>query len=141
MINRIYGENALFAAWGFALVSSLAVLFIGEVLGKTPCVLCWYQRAFMFPLAVILGIAAWRSDFGIRSYAIPLAAIGAAVAVWHLGLYIGVIPEAIQPCTETGPSCTSEDMLVFGIPIPLLSIAAFATIIVLLLAARPETQK
>jgi disulfide bond formation protein DsbB len=141
MINRIYGENALFAAWGFALVSSLAVLFIGEVLGKTPCVLCWYQRAFMFPLAIILGIAAWRSDFGIRSYAIPLAAIGAAVATWHLGLYIGVIPEAIQPCTETGPSCTSEDMLVLGIPIPLLSIAAFATIIVLLLAARPEKQK
>ena len=48
----------LFAAWLIALVSTLAALFIGEVMGQAPCVLCWFQRAFMFPLAVILLIAA-----------------------------------------------------------------------------------
>lgn len=138
MTLRISGEPALFAAWAVALGASLSVLFIGEVLGQTPCVLCWYQRAFMFPLAIILGIAAWRADFGIRVYAIPLAAIGAGIALWHLGLYVGLIPEAVQPCAATGPSCTSDDMLVLGIPLPLLSLAAFATIIALLLAARQE---
>ena len=31
----------------------------------------------MYPLALILGIAAWRGDWGIRRYVAPLAAIGA----------------------------------------------------------------
>ena len=133
------GELALFAAWAVALIATLSVLFIGEVLGQTPCVLCWYQRAFMFPLAVILGIAAWRADFTIRIYAIPLAIIGAGIALWHLGLFMGLIPEAIQPCTADGPSCTDENQLFLGMPIPLLSFAAFSAIIILLLAAQPES--
>lgn len=134
-------ETAIFAAWLIALISSLAVLFIGEVLGQAPCILCWFQRAFMFPLAVILGISVLRGDPDVRIYAIPLAMIGAGIALWHLGLFAGIIPEAVQPCTLAGPSCTSEDMLVLGLPIPLLSPAAFATIIALLLAARTETPK
>ena len=133
------GELALFAAWAVALIATLSVLFIGEVLGQTPCILCWYQRAFMFPLAVILGIAAWRADFTIRIYAIPLAIIGAGIALWHLGLFMGLIPEAIQPCTADGPSCTDENQLFLGMPIPLLSFAAFSAIIILLLAAQPES--
>lgn len=141
MKTGVSGELALFVAWAVALIATLSALFIGEVLGQTPCVLCWYQRAFMFPLAVMLGIAAWRVDFGIRIYAVPLAAIGAGIALWHLGLFIGFIPEAIQPCTADGPSCTDEKQLFLGMPIPLLSLAAFAAIIFLLMAAQPESDK
>src|SRR3546814_8048204 len=47
------------AAWTVALVSSLAVLFIGEVMGQAPCNLCWFQRVFVFPLAQ-LGRASCR---------------------------------------------------------------------------------
>ena len=54
-------ETALAAAWIVALGSSLAVLYIGEVLGQAPCSLCWFQRAFMFPLAVVLGLAPART--------------------------------------------------------------------------------
>lgn len=53
---RFSGEMALVLAWIVSLVATLAVLFIGEVLGQTPCVLCWFQRAFMFPLVVVLGL-------------------------------------------------------------------------------------
>jgi len=126
--NRNSSEHWLFAAWVLALVSTLAVLFIGEVLGQTPCVLCWYQRAFMFPLAVILGIAVWRSDMTIWVYGLPLALIGAAIALWHLGLYYGLIAESIQPCTASGPSCIDEGMVILGLPIPLLSLGAFSAI-------------
>ncbi len=95
---RMSGETALGLAWIIALVASLAVLFIGEVLGQTPCVLCW------------------------------LALGGGAIALWHMGLYVGLVPERIQPCTATGPSCTDDNQLVFGIPIPLMALAAFALI-------------
>ena len=66
--------NLLLLTWLVALVSTLSALFIGEVMGQAPCVLCWFQRAFMFPLAVILAIASYRSDFTVWRYALPLTA-------------------------------------------------------------------
>ncbi|MBK0327187.1 disulfide bond formation protein B [Rhodobacteraceae bacterium F11138] len=127
-MKRIAGDMAIGLAWTVAMTASLAVLFIGEVLGQTPCMLCWFQRAFMFPLAIILGLGLWWSDHGVGRYGIALALGGAAVAVWHLGLYAGVVPEQIQPCTATGPSCTDDNQLVFGIPIPLMALVAFTVI-------------
>ena len=127
-MNRISGETALGLAWLIALVASLAVLFIGEVLGQTPCVLCWFQRAFMFPLAIVLGLGLWWRDGRVGRYGIALALGGGAIALWHMGLYVGLVPERIQPCTATGPSCTDDNQLVFGIPIPLMALAAFALI-------------
>ncbi len=118
----------LFAVWSVALVSTFGVLFVGEVLGQAPCNLCWGQRAFMFPLAVVLGIACWRSDAQVWLYALPLAAIGGLIAAFHLLLYWNVIPRAIEPC-GSGPSCTSGEMTVLGtIPLPLLSLLAFTMI-------------
>jgi len=126
----------LFLAWAIALVSTLAVLFIGEIMGQEPCVLCWYQRAFMFPLAVVLAVACYLPDPGIWRYGLPLALFGWAAAAWHTLLVAGVIEEALVPCGE-GVSCTSADMMIFGVvPIPLLSVGAFSAIIILLLLVR-----
>jgi disulfide bond formation protein DsbB len=130
----------LFLAWLVALVSTLAVLFIGEIMGQAPCVLCWYQRAFMFPLAVVLGVACYRSDSGVWRYGLPLAVFGGAIAAYHTLLVAGVIPQPLQPCGE-GISCTSEDMMIFSVvPIPLLSVGAFGAIATLLLLVRKGPQ-
>ncbi len=127
----------IFAAWLIALVSTLGVLFIGEVMGQTPCSLCWYQRIFMFPLAIILGLAAWRNDGGVWLYALPLSVLGGLIAAYHTLLFSKIIPEPITPCTASGPSCSGQDMLVFGVvPLPLLSLIAFTLIAVLMLARR-----
>ena len=126
----------LFLSWLVALVSTLAVLFIGEIMGQEPCVLCWYQRAFMFPLAVVLGVACYLNDPGVWRYGLPLAIFGWAFAAYHTLLVAGVIPTALEPCGE-GTSCTSDDMMIFSVvPIPLLSVGAFSAIIILLLLIR-----
>lgn len=123
---------SLFLAWGFAVVSTLGALFVGEVMGQTPCVVCWYQRAFMFPLAIILGVAAFRSDFTAWRYSIPLAGIGALLALYHSLLYVGVISETLSPCSR-GVSCASEDMVVLGLlPLPILSLGSFLAIAALI---------
>jgi disulfide bond formation protein DsbB len=127
-MHRITSEFALASAWLIALFSSLAVLFIGEVLGQTPCLLCWYQRAFMFPLPIILGLGLWWNDPKVGRYGVALALGGGAIAAWHIGLYLDLIPQAIQPCTATGPSCTDDNQLVMGIPIPALALLAFTAI-------------
>lgn len=120
--------SALLIAWLIALASSLGALFIGEIMGQAPCSLCWFQRTFMFPLAIILGLATYRSDRSVLPYALALAAVGGAIALYHFLLYAGVITEAIQPC-GAGPSCSDAAMTVLGsVPIPLLSLVAFAAI-------------
>jgi len=130
----------LFSAWSVALAASLGALFIGEVLGQEPCNLCWYQRIAMFPLAVILGLACLYNDFAIRRYALPLALAGVGVALWHTLLYVGLISEAIVPCSVDGPSCTDANMTIMGLPLPMISLASF-TVITLLLTLTPNISK
>jgi disulfide bond formation protein DsbB len=127
------GQSALALAFLVALAATLGALFIGEVLGRMPCTLCWYQRIAMFPLVVILGVAALRDDLSARLTAAPLAVIGLGVAAWHSGLYAGLIPQAIAPCTKDGPSCTdAAAQTVLGLPLPYLSLVAFAAILLCL---------
>ena len=115
-----------------ALAATAGALFIGEIMGQVPCHLCWFQRVFMFPLAVILGIATFREDGGIWRYALPVAVIGWLIASFHSLLYAGILPEAIKPCAQ-GPSCSGADMTILGLPLPYLSLAAFTAIAVLLI--------
>ena len=128
----------LFAAWLLALAASLAVLFVGEVMGQAPCSLCWFQRAFMFPLAIVLGVACLRQDATAWLYALPLALGGLLVAGFHSLLYAGLIPERITPCSQ-GVSCTSADMTILGgLPLPVLAALTFGGIAALLFFSRPK---
>ena len=126
------GWNWLMAAWAIALVATLAALFLGEVMGMTPCLLCWYQRIFMFPLALILGMAAFAEDRRGAVYAMPLARGGAAVSGYHSALLAGWVPTWWVPC-GSGPSCSKQNLEIFGsVQIPWLSLLAFAAIAILL---------
>ena len=131
-------DLSLIAAFLIALAATLGALFIGEVLGQMPCTLCWYQRIAMFPLVPILGLSLWRADGIARTYALPLTLAGLALAAWHSGLYAGLLPAPIVPCTENGPSCTGEAQMILGLPIPYLSAVAFAAILVCLLLPKGQ---
>ncbi len=130
------GWSYLSAAWLVAMVSTMASLFFSEVMDLVPCILCWFQRIFMFPLAVILLLGLHPLDIRVVRYALPLAVIGLLFTLYHCLLFYGFIPENMQPCSQ-GVSCADASMELFGfLPIPLLSLLAFITIIALLLKAR-----
>ncbi|MFC3630486.1 disulfide bond formation protein B [Paracoccus angustae] len=130
-------ETLLFLAFVIALGATLGALFIGEVLGQMPCVLCWYQRIAMFPLVPLLAVGLWRGDAAVKTYALPLTVAGLVVALLHSGLYAGLIPEGITPCTRNGPSCSDRALMsVLGIPIPYLSLGAFAAIALCLIVMK-----
>lgn len=118
------------------MVATLGSLFMSEIMGMTPCVLCWYQRIFMYSLVFVLGTALLPPDArGIR-YALPLAMGGWGVACYHLLIYYGVIPEALAPCTK-GVSCKDAQLQLLGVvSIPFLSVVAFSLMIFFLLLAR-----
>jgi disulfide bond formation protein DsbB len=88
-----------------ATVATLGSLYYSEVVGFTPCVLCWYQRICMYPLAAILWIGAVRRDGGVAQYAAPFCVAGPAVSGYHAlverwpSLGGGLSCSAEAPCT------------------------------------------
>ena len=126
----------LFGAWLLAAVSTLGALFLSEVVGVPPCSLCWWQRIFMFPLAIVLAIGLFPLDARVLRYAAPLAALGWLVALYHLLLTQKVIPASMSPCTQ-GVPCSQVDAVWFGfVTIPLLSLVSFTLIAIALAVAR-----
>lgn len=122
----------LFMCWLVAATSTLGSLFFSEIMEFAPCILCWYQRIFLFPLVFIFTTGLFSCDKSVVRYAFPLAAAGWLVALYHNLLYSGVIPEKLQPCTK-GVSCTEEYINLFGfLSIPMLSLLSFSTIVALL---------
>src|SRR5512139_3109840 len=93
----------VFAAWLVSTMATLGALFFGEVMRLPTCALCWYQRIFMFPLAVILPFALFPFDAKAIRYALALAVPGALLALFHQLLVMGVIPESVQPCQQGIP--------------------------------------
>jgi disulfide bond formation protein DsbB len=133
--------NILFLCWLLVSVSAMGSLFFSFVMEFAPCVLCWYQRIFLFPLVLILAIGLFPFDKKVVKYALPLAIAGWLTAVYHNLLYAGIIPKSIQPCSQ-GVSCTEEYINLFGfLSIPMLSLLSFSTIITLLIILYRRTSK
>ncbi len=133
--------NILFLCWLLVSVSAMSSLFFSSVMEFAPCVLCWYQRIFLFPLVLILAIGLFPFDKKVVKYALPLAIAGWLTAAYHNLLYAGIIPESIQPCSQ-GVACTEEYINLFGfLSIPMLSLLSFSTIITLLIILYRRTSK
>ncbi|PKO59811.1 MAG: disulfide bond formation protein B [Betaproteobacteria bacterium HGW-Betaproteobacteria-18] len=131
----------IFGAWLIATLATLGALFMSEIMGFAPCVLCWWQRIFMFPLVLILALGLFPFDPKVLRYALPLAAIGLLVAGFHVLLTMGIIPEALAPCRQ-GIPCKTIQVEWFGfMTIPLLSFLAFLSINGLLLASYLRSSK
>jgi disulfide bond formation protein DsbB len=132
--DRVFGALAGSELWfGFVVAATamLGSLYLSEIAHLVPCVFCWYQRIAMYPIAIILLIAAVRRDHGIRIYAGVLAAIGAAIAAYHRLLQI--FPELDSGTCGTGVPCTAAWFEIFGfITIPYMALSAFLLILALL---------
>jgi hypothetical protein len=125
------GSGALLAAFAVAALATVGSLYFSEVAHFEPCRLCWYQRIAMYPLVVILGIAAWRRDPGVRRYAAPVAVIGALIATYHYALEW--LPWLDSGACSASTPCTIVWFREFGfISLPYLALSAFLLIVALL---------
>lgn len=122
---------SLWWAWAVALTSTLGSLYFSEVANFVPCNLCWYQRIAMYPLAVILLVGALRRDSGVRWYAVPLAAIGAAISTYHVLVERFPSLESSNVCSVAVP-CNFVWFEEFGfVTLPYMALSAFLLILVL----------
>ena len=133
---RWLSRNGIFFSWIIAVASTAVTLIIEYALGAAPCMLCWYQRIAMYPRAVMLGIAFYRNDGGVRRYALPLSGVGGLVALYHYLEQMVPGIAKLAPCT-VGVPCSGRYLDLLGfITIPLLSILAFAAITMLLVLSK-----
>lgn len=140
-LSRESGWTFLFLAWLVATLATLAALFLGEVMGLTPCVLCWYQRICMFPLVLILAAGLFPFDRRVVRYALPLAAAGWLLAAFHWAVASGLVPERVTPCTK-GVPCSVDPVVWLGfITLPMLSVLAFSAIVALLVLTHLKEPK
>ena len=135
-------RNALWLAWIVALVATLGSLYYSEIAHFVPCKLCWYQRICMYPLAVILLVAAVRRERRIWMYVLPQAVVGAGFALYHTQLQ-AFPSQGSSFCTTLEP-CTVRYVWQFGfVSLPFMALSAFSFIITMLLVARraPGTEE
>lgn len=110
--------------------STLGSLYFSEIADYVPCRYCWFQRIFMYPIAVIAIVALVRRDRGARWYVVPLAAIGMAISTWHTLLEWNPTWEG-DGCSLFGPACAVPWFQTFGfVSLALMALCAFAAIIV-----------
>lgn len=117
----------LFLPWLVVLIATVGSLLFSEMTHKEPCTLCWYQRVIIFPLAIILGIAAFRNAYRIVLYVLPLSLIGLGIAVYHVVMILFF--EGGGFC----PACTIQAISPNPITFPLLSLGAFLLLNLLLI--------
>lgn len=124
----------------------LAVVFTGAVLTSlvysevykfAPCILCWYQRIFIFSIAILSYTAPFAKSSLLRLQVLLFSSIGLAIAMFHK--YIELFPQSgISVCGADGVACDTLYVFQFGyITIPMMSVTILALGVLLsLLASR-----
>lgn len=113
-----------------AVTATLGSLFLSEVAGFIPCNLCWAQRIAMYPLAVILPLAAHKPARGGLTAAGVLAVGGLAISLWHYAIErIPALSEATS-CSVSAP-CDVKWIDAYGfVTIPYMAASGFILILV-----------
>lgn len=129
MVVRKWG---LWIAFALSFSASAMTLFYSEVLGFPPCPLCWWQRVFLYPQAVLFSLAIWKCERRVIDYSIALSVLGLGVALYHHMLQI--LPSGTLPCPAEGTvSCAQRLIFEFGyVTFPMMAVSVFAFLIALM---------
>ena len=139
---KVLADNGFLLAFLVSLAAASGSLFYSDVLGYEPCKFCWFQRIFMYPQVLLLGLALWRKDYWMKTYSIILSAIGGAIALNHYILQTTNV--SIIPCSAVGYSVSCSKVFVMNlgyITIPFMALTAFVLMILSLLLWKAPLDK
>jgi disulfide bond formation protein DsbB len=132
-------KNCLFITFIITLLAALSCIIRAEILGAMLCPFCWYMRIFLFPLPILLAIAAYKKDYNIIPYVTTLSVFGAFFA---LTLFI-----RLMDITSVIPTCPFQGMCKAALAakeqlpplfMPIIMFSVFAITFVLLTIGRKK---
>jgi disulfide bond formation protein DsbB len=135
-VRELLWGYELWAAFIVAAIATGGSLFFSQVAGFIPCELCWFQRICMYPLSIILLLAAIAGDHRVARYLLPLPIVGACVSTYHILVENHVVGETSQCLVSAPGGCATKWINEFGfITIPTLALVAFVLLIEFLVLA------
>ena len=136
------GERAIFISFLVALAATLGSLFYSGIANFAPCDLCWWQRIFLYPQAILLLVAFLKKDKLMRLHSIILSSIGAVIALYQTLLQLGFISNDLLPCAASGVSCQHVYFIEYGfVTIPTMSLTVFVLMLLIMFAPRPSEKE
>lgn len=124
---------AIELAAAVAVTATLGSLYLSEVQGFDPCRLCWVQRGFMYPAALLLVAALITKHRAPLLAAGVLAVIGLPIAVFHR--YEQAAGSSGSFCDAANP-CSQVWVERFGfVTIPTMAAAGFIAVFTLVAVA------
>jgi len=132
-----------FAPWALPLAAAvtttctLGSLYFSEIVNYKPCRLCWFQRTMMYPLAILLIVAALVKDKKIWRYAVPLASIGITISTYHW--FLERFPNLDAGVCDVDVPCEFIWFQHFGfVTLPFMALTGFLAVLVF--TTLPNTQ-
>ena len=125
----------LWMAFALALGATLGSLYLSEIVHLIPCRLCWFQRIFMYPLVIVLGVAAKRRDATVGLTTSILAGLGLVIAGYHY--LIQQFPSLDSGACDLNAPCSAAYIWQWNfLSIPFMAGSAFALILTLMFVLR-----
>ena len=91
----------------------------------------------MYPLVIVLGVAALRRDRDVRCLLPAAGRIGAVIAIYHAWIQAFPPVGGTSFCTLDAP-CTARYVWEFGfVSLPFMALCGFLFVIVMMFLARP----
>lgn len=119
-----------YLAWGVSLLATVISLIFSEILKYPPCSLCWYQRIFMYSLAIVIPTGILIGDRKVSVYIAVLSLFGLVISGYHSLIYHNIIEEALTVCTAD-LSCKTKQFELYGLSIPVMSFLGFLALFIL----------
>jgi disulfide bond formation protein DsbB len=134
--------KALVTKWGMLagltlILTTALANFYYESFGFEPCPLCWWQRIFLYPQAVLFAFALRKTDYAKAAidFSLVFSVFGAGVALYQHALQM--LPGSGLPCPAVGASCATRILFEYGhITYPWMAFVLFALLFVVMLFVR-----
>jgi len=125
-----FGTKVFFLLWLIPTTAMALSLTFSEYFGWPPCRLCWFQRACIYPLVIIMLIYYFRRTALWRGIGYVLAGVCPFISAYHMSIEIR---EAESAFCSAEVSCATEWFKTLGfLTTPRMAGIACVTILVLL---------
>ena len=138
----LVGDRGVLFAFIVAIMATAGSLYFSEIAHFAPCKLCWFQRIFMYPQVIVLGIALWKKERTVAvMQSLILSIIGVLFAAYHY--YLQMFATTVKPCSPDDPvSCAEKVVVRYGyITIPMMALTAFLMIILFLVMVQMRDRR